>query len=98
MRLPSSEVLRSKSAWLAATLWRDSSICLARLALALLRLSKSVLTRASLASASWAAKPIGRGIDGEQLVAGWSSWPSMTAMRTTLPDTSGVISTFWAPT
>jgi hypothetical protein len=29
---------------------------------------------------------------------GERSWPSMTAMRMTLPDTSGVIRTFWAPT
>ena len=41
---------------------------------------------------------VGLGIDGEQLVAGFDSWPSATAMRTTLPDTSGVISTFCAPT
>jgi len=27
---------------------------------------------------------------------GISCWPSTTAMRTILPDTSGVMSTFWA--
>ena len=36
--------------------------------------------------------------EGQLLSPGASSWPSMTAMRTTLPDTSGVIRTFWAPT